>query len=255
VASIIYLRNWKVLLGLIAVMLAWYASLLSLTRGAWLFLPVLIILILWIYKQKLSSLKVELKIITFLISIGLAVFVWQSDSFQTGFKRAVKDINTILSDPGKPSSFGTRVHLWRNSLIILGENPLLGTGLGDFNNDMKKIIEKGQSNYKNVLRHNHAHSIYFDSLAKTGVIGFSVMVGFYLLLPFWLFAKHINNSSNKHENCYAILGVVVVMAFSVFGLTEGLWMRNPFVNTYAICLSVLLAGLWNIKSKKQIIGN
>ena len=123
---------------------------------------------------------------------------------------------------------------------------MLGTGVGDFQADMQRMVEDGRSLNPYVAQFGHAHSIYFDTLAKGGGLGFVVTVTGLLLIPFIIFVKGVRRAERPEERFYAIGGVLLIAAFATFGVSEGLWARNPFVNTYVISLVVFLAGMANV---------
>jgi len=239
------LNGWWRLSGFVAAGFAMYASLLSLTRGSWLFIPVFGLVLLWSYWHRLVRVRREVLIGGLVLLVAAVGLVWQSDRFQEGLERGVHDLETFAKDPATRSSWGTRINLWRNSFIILNEHPIIGSGLGDFQNDMKAMVEDGRSWSPYVAEYGHAHSIYIDALAKMGTLGFLAMVITMLLIPFRAFARGMSQTMDKTARFYAIGGVVALAAFATFGLTEGLWSRNPFVNSYVVCVVVFLAGLAN----------
>jgi O-antigen ligase len=65
----------------------------------------------------------------------------------------------------------------------------------------------------------------------------------YLVLPFWFFGGMVSTVQPSRGRFLAMGGVVTVLAFATFGFSEALWTRNPFVNTYVVCIAVFLGGL------------
>lgn len=240
------IKSWKIKLALVVVVLmALYASLLSQTRGAWLFIPVFPLILLWSQWRHLGTMRNWIGVgagVLLVVAVGAAS---QSESLAGGFKRGIQEIETFTKNPDAETSWGIRLNLWRNTLLLLQETPLLGTGVGDFKADMKQMVEDGRSWNVHVAEFNHAHSIYFDTLAKGGVLGFVATVTAFLLLPLLAFLRGMRSAELPWERFYSIGGVLLIAAFATFGISEGLWTRNPFVNTYVICLVVFLAGMVN----------
>ncbi|MEN8169034.1 MAG: O-antigen ligase family protein [Pseudomonadota bacterium] len=248
--AVTIVRSWKLRLALVVVVfMALYASLLSQTRGAWLFVPVFPVILIWAQWGHVKAMR-KWVVAGGLAGLGLLVIVGtQSEQLKGGFERGINELEVFVKHPEAETSWGIRLNLWRNSLLLLKETPLLGTGVGDFQADMKRMVEDGRSWNKYVANYNHAHSIYIDTLVKGGVLGFVVMVTSFLLLPFIAFVRVVRSAEQPRERFYAVGGVLLIAAFATFGLSEGLWSRNPFVNTYVICLVVFMAGMVNSRKK------
>ncbi|MEW5992969.1 MAG: O-antigen ligase family protein [Candidatus Zixiibacteriota bacterium] len=228
---------------------ALYASILSHTRGSWLFIPVFIFTLLWVYrKQFLASRQVVLGGVVAVFAL-MSVGIWQGERFVQGVERGAEDLRIFMQDPSAGTSWGIRLNLWRNTLLIVEGNPLLGTGLGDFHQDMRAMAADGRSWSTAVEDFGHAHSIYFDALANAGLVGLAATVVTYLLLPFMAFVRGLRRAVTSEQRFYAMGGLVTVLAFATFGLSEALWARNPFVNTYIICIVVFLAGVRSSRAR------
>jgi O-antigen ligase len=251
-SAVTLLSGWwaRLMIGLVIVA-ALYASLLSQTRGAWLFVPLLPVVFLWVQWPRLGSMRYWVIAGVIALLVITAGAGSQSVRLKGGIERGIQEIEIFARKPDAATSWGIRLNLWRNSLLLLKDTPLLGTGVGDFQIDMKRMVADGRSWNPYVEQFNHAHSIYFDTLAKGGVLGFLTTVIALLLLPLTAFIRGLRRAERPWERFYAIGGVLLVAAFATFGLSEGLWTRNPFVNTYVICLVVLLAGMVNRQERAE----
>jgi O-antigen ligase len=244
-------RGWRgMVLGAVAAAAALYASALSQARGAWLFVPVLMLTLVWFYRRQLFASRQAIATTAAVLVLVGAVGVWQADRLTSGVQRGLSDIRTFVENPEAGTSWGIRINLWRNTLLLVQEHPLLGTGLGDFHQEMRDMAADGRSWSEAVADYGHAHSIYFDTLANAGVLGFFATLFGYLLLPLWAFARGGPVADFPERRFYVHAGVVTVLAFATFGVSEALWARNPFVNTYVVCMVVLLAGLASGASDK-----
>jgi O-antigen ligase len=241
------LRPWVgIAVGSAAAAAATYAAVLSQARGGWLAVPVLLVAGAWL------AWRVDRRdgpdrrrprwgwVAVLLTVIGLGA--WQAGPVGERLMLAASDLETFTEDPAAETSWGIRLNLWRNSLLLARDHPLLGIGPGQFNARMHEMVADGRSLNAWVTEYSHAHSIYFDALVSAGILGLIAMFAGYFFLPFRTFGGMLESARTAGGRYCAIGGVLTVLAFATFGLSEALWTRNPFVTTYVICIAVLLAG-------------
>ena len=73
-----------------------------------------------------------------------------------------------ITDFSETSNKG-RLQIWQETLVSIGERPLLGVGFGNFNyvlGENALALKKGSS----------AHSIYFDIAAEIGILGLIIFL-------------------------------------------------------------------------------
>lgn len=236
-------RPWHFLLLGLAMMLALYASLMSATRGAWLLLPVIGVVLVWLYRHKLGR-RGWVTIATSFFLLVAVLALWQPKAIVKPMAIGIHEVERYLNDPNKPGSWGARLEMWGNSLKIWREHPWLGTGLGDFRHDSLVLVTKGESQNRSVAeQYGHAHSIYFDALASFGAVGLLLLIVSLFVLPWRHFYRYWREVSAPWPRFYALSGLLTVTAFAEFGLTEGWTSRNPFVNPYIIYLAVFASSL------------
>ena len=154
---------------------------------------------------------------------------------------AISQLQTYSQNPSKGNSITFRLDMWRDSITIWKAHPLIGTGLGDFKNDRSQLFEEGRSRIDH--KFSHAHSIYFDVLATAGLAGFLGLVIFMQVVPFLMFRSHWLKEDDPWIRFYALSGMATIIAFAVFGLTEGWLARNMFVRTYIISMLVFMSSI------------
>jgi O-antigen ligase len=96
----------------------------------------------------------------------------------------------------------------------------------------------------------HAHSIYFDVLATAGLVGLVGVLVLMQAVPFRMFYLPWLKENDPWLSFYALSGMTTIIAFAVFGLTEGWLARNMFVRTYLMCILVVMSSISVIKAKK-----
>jgi O-antigen ligase len=113
----------------------------------------------------------------------------------------------ILNNEQEPYKNIVRLPIWNNAITKFKENPLLGVGYGsEYYNE---IIKK---------KFSHPHSVIFQLLAETGLIGF----GIFLLFIFFILKKAIvdykslQNSEDKLAYLFYPLSFTFFLLFSCF---------------------------------------
>jgi O-antigen ligase len=228
---------------LLSMMAALYASLMSATRGSWLFLLLLPPVVVWLYREKIKKTQWMVMIASVLVA-GVLLIQFQPKLVVKPIQRGIGEVERYLENPNKAGSWGSRLEMWRNSIKIWGNHPWFGTGLGDFQHDSMQLVEQGLSQNSFVANsYGHAHSIYFDALATLGGVGLGLLVVALFVLPWRFFHSYWLRSPSPEGRFYTLSGLLCVLAFAVFGLSEGWLSRNPFVTPYVIFLAVFAASL------------
>ncbi len=232
------------LLAIIPMAAGFYTSLLSGTRTAWFFVPVVIVTLLILYRKRLS--KHDWKLITLSIAVtSLLILIWPPEKLVYGLGMVWVDLADFSQD-SFGGSLGTRLVMWRNSLLIFKESPLFGTGVGDFMHDSIILLEKGLS-YKNdfAVNSTNAHSIYFMLLAEGGLVGLILLVFVLFILPYRFVYGLWKKTSDKSLQFYTLLAMISIIAFAWFGVSESWVNRNPMVNAYCMTLLVFVSSAAN----------
>lgn len=223
------------------------ASILSGTRGSWLFLVVactLLTIYVWIY----ATAKVRLIVMASLGLILMAIVaVGVTDN------RLSKRVDFAISDVEKYqpnhkaafSSVGMRIELWRLSAKIIKENPLVGTGADNFRVRIVQFIEAGEAQpYMKILKHTHNDAL--DKMVKNGVVSTIMMLLCLYLLPLILFLKKIVHTK-REVRYYAVLGSMLVVAWVIFGVTNIFLLTNVGAQYYLVSLAIFWTGIRRVE--------
>ena len=231
--------RWQYLLGTACIVLATYASALSGTRGAWISIPATSLFLLTAYHRRIRRNQVLCFLAIVAIACLLLLVLPIPKSVST---RAEHGIGGLL-DPSQYLTTHERLQMWRAATDIFADSPFWGSGLGDYSLDLQRLINEGRSD----LRHayDHAHSIYFDSLARTGLIGTLTMLVTLFIIPFLIFLRSWQNSEHPHQEFASVAGMLTVISFACFGLTEAWFSRMPLITTYVVSIFIFLAQAGN----------
>ncbi len=246
-AGFIYFKKKKNRIFLLFPILAFssglIASALSMSRGGWVAIPALAIIFIWYFSRHLPVKKI-LAICAFLImTVGIIYMVPQS-----GVKNRVEiTINNIdryfesqeVSDQSRGTSIGSRFEMWKASWIIFKEHPIIGGGWGEYKANAQKLMDKGIVN-SSAAGYVHPHNQFISSLAKGGIVG---LVGTIIifLFPAIIFYNVVKDNSRLEIQYIGLAGLVLIVAFVIFNMSESLLERTRTVMFFSFYLSVFMA--------------
>jgi O-antigen ligase len=221
-------RRLAVVVKVCALLAGCYASYLSGARGGWLALPLLI----WLAAANFGWTRhwVRLLIVTGVFVAGVAALP-STHVVQQRLHDTASDFTQLERGNGD-TSIGLRLQLWRASMHIFEENPVLGIGKGRLRSALQGLADTGQASQ--VIVNERAHSEFFSTIAELGVIGVAC-----LALVYWgplsYFLKH-RKSANVMASTAAHCGLAISASTIVFGLS---------IDVFAAVMNVaLVAVLW-----------
>ncbi|GEM_PF-1455968 len=246
ISFLFYRNKWKYsMLAIPGVYAGLYVGLLSGCRTAWLFLPMITVYLLILYRKRLSKKNWQIFILGLVIS-SMLMGVAQSERLKLGFKGLSDSAAAAFTSEVPSGTVGERLVMWRNSFLIFKDSPIFGTGMGDFKHDSIILLEKGLS-YKNdfAVHSTNAHNIYFMLLAEGGLFGLTLLVFVLFVLPYRFVYGLWKKTSDKSVHFYALLAMISLVAFAWFGVSESWVNRNTIINAYCITLLVFIASAAN----------
>jgi len=213
------------------------ASFLSQSRGGWIAIPFLLIIILAsLYYQKKISIKQFVSLFILSIAFILAVLYFSWELIGPRIELAIQQFNAYFL-PGNTNihtSIGARLEIWKGAILLISDYPVLGTGMGGWQDIFAIQTSEGRmldtSDYTNI------HNQILQEGVNKGIIGiFSYLVlNIYL---FYYFLSNIKNSSNNHE--FHTIGLLLVTGYFIFGLTNVVFSHGTF-NTFFVSMLALV---------------
>lgn len=121
------------------------------------------------------------------------------------------------------STADIRLMLWEISWDIFTENPIVGVGAGMVPYEVSKHIEPFES-----------HSLWFTSLAETGIIGFMLLVTliWYIIRTSYIIFQTSNNEVLRYFSIsclIAIVGCIISGSFITINYMPHIWYWSVFV--------------------------
>jgi len=165
----------------------------------------------------------------FLLSVFLLAYQFSS-IFQQRVDLAVKEV--VEYTPDSHGSVSYRLHFNINTLGMILEKPLLGSGIGDYPTDYNLFVGDNAPVYMGVdgRSHSHPHNHYLLVTASTGLIGL-----FILFSIFWFQYK----LARSIEDSYQDLRIAILTLFSVILLSDA-YLIGFTTTLFFIAMSAIL---------------
>ncbi len=212
------------------------ATFLSGTRGAWITIPIFTIIL---FLQMANHLKLHVRLLI-LGFIFLFFFITYKLPYFQIKKRLVEVVNDVTAYyDGNKKIFGSsmeRIECWQAALDIIKEHPIIGTGPGSYQPIVHKMIKQGKR-HPIISRYNQPHNIFLDAMVNCGTFGLIAILSIFIC-PFVVLLHQIKTQAIKRDLGYA--GIMLVVGFLHFGLTETIFARNVYISYYIIYIAFLL---------------
>ncbi|WP_225721231.1 O-antigen ligase family protein [Candidatus Vallotiella sp. (ex Adelges kitamiensis)] len=227
-------------LKILALLAGCLASYFSGSRGGWIALP-------WLIWATVSGRRWMLSIRSRIVIGAVLASCLIATSMTPLIRERFKEIGTDLykfKQGQVMTSTGQRLALWRASLQIFVEHPILGVGKGHLKPALIILANHGKAS--RIIANEHAHNELLSMLAETGIFGTISLLLLYVgtFLSFWRERKHNNTTISTA----AYLGLVLVGGTVIFGLTIDVLPIVMNATFFALISAVLLA---TIASQKR----
>ena len=216
------LNKIEIALAVVSILFLSFALAMSGARSGWISLP-----FVFFIPFVLSSWSTKTKLLVFMVLALGFITVLQSPFVQKRLDLVSEEVteyinSTDVSDFIRSStSIGLRFELWRAAWEVFLENPVLGAGPGNYRSSMQKIALGSSGRFhQDIEIHKNPHSLYLKALAERGISGL-VSTLLILVLPGLLFLMHVKKFQISNMQAIAVAGVLVVVVFSLGGLTIG----------------------------------
>lgn len=213
-----YLLASRTAMVILVLLITGYIVFLVLSRKQ--YLPALILLF-GLLVGGFMFIKVFPKTVKRFISIGNTEYVYDNT-------HPIDHFNSDISDQNW-NSLNQRLAAWSCARAVIGKNLLLGTGIGDVQDELVSEYEK-RNFHLGVHTRMNAHNQYLDVLLGFGVTGLIIFLAAYLLFPLYL---------SWHRKDFLL--AFFVSATAVYYLTEVFLNRNQgiiFVVFFLVILSI-----------------
>ena len=211
------------------------ALVLSGTRASWLAFIVMAGLIILSAWREMEDTRLPKFMCVVFLSLAALLSTLDS-SIRDRVIETYADISGYSDNRVEPQSVGKRFELWKGSLILFLERPLLGWGNDAFGPEIQRLASINIVD-ENIGMPNHAHNEMIDALAKKGIVGFFFLVLVYFV-PALFFLRLFLLAHGSDARILAASGFLLVTNFVFYGMAHAGLENNAGVMNYAFWLAV-----------------
>lgn len=175
----------------------------------------------------------------YVVTVAFVLLLVSTPSIQEKLRltAAVNDIQMIETD-NYQGSMGSRLAMWQGAWSMFKAHPIVGIGPHKFQSEFIKQMQTGEVP-KADAEHNQPHNDLLNAAATGGILK---LLAYLLLItaPFMFFYRQYKvKKLNLNERMFPIMGMQVVGAFALTGLTNSNFDLQIYSTTYAVLVCVL----------------
>ena len=222
------------------------ASVMSGSRGGWVALPIVLLIIVW-FKLRYDGERRRHFILLFVAIFGAVVAIMSDDFTLKRIKKAGQEINLYMEKGVSRTSVGSRFDMFQTAINAFSENLIFGVGVGGYHSYAARYYEKynltsDRKLFSAVIRWKNPHNEYLLQASTRGVVGLAV----FIFMMFSIVRRGYLRNIEKKEDDVAFLSVnlvIIGVGFGVFGLTIALFEHKDFLLFFLLYVPIFLAGL------------
>ena len=218
------------------------ASLLSFARGGWVGIPILLLILIFLYRHLLSKKLLLLGGITFLCIISVVLTV--NNKFVNRLSEAQYELKLYLSGDDKVSSIGERLDMWKIGSKAFLEHPISGWSLKELDYYKKDLSDKNIVT-KASISFSHLHNQFIDESVKKGIVGGVAILGVFFLPLYVFYTKQKKKQNNKRIKFITTLGIVHILSTMSYCVTQAFISHNSGNIFYFFVLFLFYAFMVN----------
>ena len=218
-------------------------SLITGTRGSWAALA-LAAIVFALYARTLRGARV-LALAACCFVLVVASYFIPGTGVQERVEQGVADVTTYYHGGSAFSNVGIRLELWKGAVMLIARRPLLGIDHPGAKRDMARLVRDGKLDAV-VLPAEHFHNDALHMLVTGGVVGLLAWLAT-LGAPLAFFARALRARAGEQAFAPALAGMLVVLSYFAFGLTEVIFWSIRASLLYALLVFILMGLCLNAK--------
>lgn len=225
VSSIFIMKRKKKWYDLL-IMISFYAALLlTQKRGPLISVGIGVVVTFFVAKRESMSSKIK-RIMAFVMSVLVITYI-----LYIVFPELFGIIDRFSSD----NVFSNRGYLWEFAIDMFKANPVMGKGWGTYSHSLNLNIDSVS------VSNQHAHNIYIQLLAETGIVG---LICFVIPMIYTLIKsiKMLQIMNEQNVDCSSMfMSVSLQIFFMVYGITGNPLYDKQMILVYMLSVAFYLS--------------
>lgn len=223
------------LVSLLGCLAGFLLSLLAGSRGGWIALPAVFLILAYAYLPK-QYFRRGMMILSLAAALSASI-LWQTETIQSRIALAQHDIEQFEAGNSN-TSIGARFAIWQANWKLIQERPLSGWSYQQHEQALTELVRTGQADAV-VLNLANSHNNYIETWIDLGLAGLLLQI-LLLLYCFYGFIRRVH-ASEPHVRAYAVCGSILIAIYALANLTQNMMERN---NTLLFLL-ISIALFWS----------
>jgi O-antigen ligase len=220
-------------------------SIMTGTRGGWVALA-LAVLVFMRYSRAIGGRRIRTLLLAGFALVAATWFV-PASGVRERISQGEADITTYFAGGSAFSNVGIRLELWKAAALLIAERPLLGADVVTAKAGVDRYVGAGRIDPV-VLPMPHFHNDALQALVTGGVVGLLAWLSI-LAAPLLFFARALRarEAPDRQQLALALAGMLVVVSYFSFGLTEVIFWSVKGSLFYALMIFLLMGLCLNAK--------
>ncbi|AKS41029.1 O-antigen ligase family protein [Wenzhouxiangella marina] len=235
------------LLAVLALLLAISASALSGSRGAWVVLPLLLLIYLFTLGRSQPPVW-RFGVPLAFMAIATAFLFSPASPMSERAMSGLDDLSALVRGEQAEGTIGRRMALWELAGEVIAEHPLSGSGPGAYPRRVTEAIAEGRIP-EDFEDYEHPHNEYLSAWIQAGPLGL-----FALVLMFGIALRRhgrVWQTGLKRTRYLGWSGLAGLSTIAIMALSESLFERNIGIVWYGLIVA-LSAGLVHARRRVEL---
>jgi O-antigen ligase len=227
-----------------------YSVYLYQSRGAWLAIPIFIVVSCVAFMPRGRLLRKMAAALAILLVIG--GIYGSTATVRERLAQAGTDINSIRQNSNMDSSLGARYQLWKASLTIFTEHPLVGVGVNGYSKALREMADRGLIT-RDSAAYPHSHNEFLFIAVLFGTVGIMSLLALYLV-PLWYFLREFRLRT-PHAQAAMLMGTTLCLSYVADGLVDVMFAWRECALFYTMTVALLMAASWRFNQPGMLARN
>ena len=215
------------------------ASIMSETRGAWLALPVTLLVLLLLNPVNWKKQSRAIVSAILLVSLCAAYFL---PAVQSRINVTISEFDNYINKGIIGNPIGLRVETWRAASISILENPVFGAGEGNFHQTIKQLADEGKIAHIIATHMAYAHNEYVVATFHRGIVGLLTLLLIFFL-PLISFITTMKETSGN-KKILALAGIILIISCMTMSLTMTFFESHNTTILYVMLIYFIYAQIY-----------